>query len=156
MFDAGAPRARSIIFQQPLDVIELKLRAEALAEALAQLLENAAGPLHVDLSRHLDGGVVAVVAPTQRTAEWVGILVGACLTGAPRVARTHALSHLLLHRLRHALRALAHRLERAALRIHRAVGITLAERALGVAHRLAGATERIAFATLVALLALAR
>ena len=45
----------SIILQQPLDVIELELRAEALAEALAQLFEDAAGALHVDLARHLDG-----------------------------------------------------------------------------------------------------
>jgi hypothetical protein len=49
-----------------------------------------------------------------------------------------SLAHLLLHRLRHALRALAHRLKRAPLRFDRAVGIALAKLALGVAHRLAG------------------
>src|SRR5436309_14505769 len=100
--DARAARARSIVFQQPLDVIELELRAEALAEALAQLLENAACPLHVDLARHLDRGVVAVIAAAQRTAERIGILVGARLTGTARVARARALPHLLLHPLRHA------------------------------------------------------
>ena len=43
----------SIILQQPLDVIELLLRAGDVAEALAQFLDDAAGALHVDLARHL-------------------------------------------------------------------------------------------------------
>src|SRR5262249_46083798 len=55
-------------------------------------------------------------------------------------------AHLLLQRLRQALRALAQRLERAALRVDRAVGIALAERAFRLAHRLAGAAELIELA----------
>src|SRR5438874_4076577 len=123
---ARTARARSIVFQQPLDVIEFELRAEVLAETLAQLLENAACALHVDLARHLDRGVVAIVAPAQRTAERIGVLAGARRTGAARIAGPLTLPHLLLHRLRHALRALAHRLERTPLRIHRDVCIAFA------------------------------
>src|SRR2546430_10475084 len=55
----------SEIVEQPLDVVELELPAEALAEAPAWLLEDAARALHVDLARHLHGGVVAVIAPAQ-------------------------------------------------------------------------------------------
>ena len=49
--------------QQPLDIFELELRAEVLAEAPAQFLENAPRALHIDLARHLDRSIVAVVAP---------------------------------------------------------------------------------------------
>src|SRR5690554_371862 len=73
----GPIRTKSEILQQPLDVIELELWAEALAVPLAQFLENAARALHVDLARNLDRGVVAVVAATQRPAERIGVLVGA-------------------------------------------------------------------------------
>src|SRR5215831_1172939 len=66
-----------IISQQPLDVVQLKLRAEVLAEASAQFFQNAARALHVDLARHLDCGVVAVVAPAQGPAKRVGVLLGA-------------------------------------------------------------------------------
>src|SRR5262249_37053387 len=51
------------ISQQPVDVFELELRAEVLAEAPAQFFQNAPRALHVDLARHLDRRVVAVVAP---------------------------------------------------------------------------------------------
>src|SRR2546430_3525938 len=118
----GAPgcRCRSIrattlapseILQQPLDVVELELRAEALAEAPAQLFEDAARALHVDLARHLDGGVVPVVAPAQGTAERIGVLIGARLPGAAGLARTG--THLLLHHLGKPLGALAHGIDRA-------------------------------------------
>ncbi len=50
---------------------------------------------------------------------------------------------MLLHRLREALRALAQRVERAALRIDGAVGVALAEIALGLAHGVAGSAELI-------------
>ena len=55
---------------------------------------------------------------------------------------------LLLHLLRQALRPLAHRLERTALRVDRAVGIALAELTLRVSHRLTGAVELIVAAYL--------
>src|SRR4029077_18618384 len=57
--------------------------------------------------------------------------------------RPGALPHLLLHGLRQRLRALAQGFERAALRIHRAVGVALREIVFGLAHRLAGAAELI-------------
>ena len=44
--------------QQPLDVVELELRAEVLAEAAAQLLKNAARTLNVDFARHLYRGII--------------------------------------------------------------------------------------------------
>ncbi len=65
------------ISQQPLDVFKLELRAEVLAEAPAQFFQNAPRALHVDLARHLDRGVVAVVTPAQGPAERVGLLLGA-------------------------------------------------------------------------------
>src|SRR5262245_108670 len=150
----GRRRGASKILQQPLDIVEFELRAEAFAEAAAQLLENAARALHVDLARHLDGGVVPVVAPAQRAAERIGVLL------RPRLAGTAGLAgagpHLLLHHLRQPLRALAHGVERAALGIDGALGIAVAERAFGVAHGLAGAAElvHLALAGLLTLLAL--
>ena len=60
--------------------------------------------------------------------------------------RAGALSELLLHRLRQSLRALAQRVERAALRVDGAVGVAFAEIAFGVAHRFAGAAELVQFA----------
>ena len=75
------------------------------------------------------------------------------LLPAAGLAGTGAHALLLLHGLRHALCALAHRLERAALRVDRTVGIAFAELAFRLAHRFAGAAELIHFATLLALLA---
>src|SRR5438552_10003201 len=82
---------RSEALQQPLDIFELQLRPEVLAEATAQLFEDAARALHVDLARHLDGDVVAVIAPAQRPSERVGLLLGARLAElpGPAGARTH-------------------------------------------------------------------
>src|ERR1043166_5805617 len=141
----------SKILQQPLDVVELELRTEAFAEAAAQLFEDAARALHVDLARHLDGGVVAVVAPAQGTAERVGVLVGARLAGAAGLARTG--THLLLHHLGEPLGALAHGIDRAPLRVDGAVRVAFAERPFGLSHRLAGAAElvRLGLARLLAL-----
>src|SRR5579859_4808637 len=48
----GRPRPSIIIIlQQPLDVVELDLRPRRIGEALAQLFEDAADLLHVDLAR---------------------------------------------------------------------------------------------------------
>src|SRR5262249_57019385 len=65
----GEPESlnRSVeVLEQPLDVIEFELRAEALTEAATQLLENAAGALHVDLARYFYSHVVAVIASARR------------------------------------------------------------------------------------------
>src|SRR4030081_3439418 len=70
-----ARRKLSVIPQQPLEVFELELRAEALAEAAAQLLEDAARAVHVDLPPHLDRGGVGAVAPARRPAERIGLLL---------------------------------------------------------------------------------
>src|SRR6516165_10330152 len=133
----------SIVLQQPLDVIELFLRAGKVAEALAQFLDDAAGALHVDLARHFYRRVVAVFAPAQRPAERISVLLRARLTEAAGPAGPGTAAHLLLHRLRQALRTFAQGIERAALRVHRAVGIALAEIAGSVAHGIAGVAELI-------------
>jgi hypothetical protein len=68
--------------------------------------------------------------------------VSCCARGWPsRPLRpgTGTLSHLLLHRLRQTLRALAQGIERAPLRVDGAVGVALAETAL----RLAGTMELV-------------
>src|SRR5262249_49294757 len=130
--------------QQPLDIVELELRAEGLAEAPAQLLEDAPRALHVDLAWHLDRGVVAVIAPAERPAERIGLLLGARRPEPAGLAVEAGAHHaLLLHRLGEILRTAAQRLKRAALRIDRAVGVALAELALRIAHRLAGAAELV-------------
>jgi hypothetical protein len=103
----GNDRRRSIILQQPLDVIELFLRAGHVAEALAQFLDDAARALHIDLARHLDGGIVAIIVAAQRPAERIGLLLGARLAEAAAVALPRRFAELVLHRLRQALRALA-------------------------------------------------
>src|ERR1700675_4380339 len=97
---------RSIILEQALDVVELELRAERLAEAAAQFFEDAAGALGGDFAPHPHRGVVAVIASTQRPAERVGVLL--------RAGRAHAAgtavgalallpAHLLLELLGEAL-----------------------------------------------------
>src|ERR1700722_16603590 len=108
-------RHRSIILQQPLDVIEFLLRAGEVAEAFAQFLDDAARALHVDFARNLDAGIVAIVAAAQRTAERIGILLGARLAEPAVAALAGPLPHLLLHRLRETLRALAQIIECARL-----------------------------------------
>src|SRR5205823_9064065 len=140
--------------QQPLDIFELKLRAEVLAETPAQLLENAPRALHVDLARHLDRGVVAVVAPAQGPAKWVGVLLRARRPAPAGLAVRPGTQHpLLLHRLGEVLRASAQSFERAALRVDRAVRVAFSQLAFRLAHGVAGATELIHLA--LPLLALA-
>jgi predicted Zn finger-like uncharacterized protein len=115
----------SEILQQPLDVIELKLRPEAFAEPLAQLLENTSCPLSIDLTGHFDRQVVTIVATAHGSTERIGVLLGARLSPAgPSIgAWPHA---LLLHRLRQSLGPFAHGIECSALAVHRAVSIALA------------------------------
>src|SRR5258708_11365836 len=86
--------------QQPLDIFELELRAEVLAEAPAQFFQNAPRALHVNLARHLDGGVVTVVAPAQGSAERIGLLLGAPQPEPAGLAVRSGTQHALLpHRL---------------------------------------------------------
>ena len=56
---------------------ELLLRTQHVAEAAAQLLDDAACALDVDLARHLHRVVVAVFAPAQRPAERIRVLLRA-------------------------------------------------------------------------------
>src|SRR5262249_9109204 len=120
-------------------------------------LQNATRALHVDLARHLDGGVIAVVAAGQRPAERVGVLVGSGAAHASVRARARTRAHLFLHRLRQPLPAASARVACAPPRSTVAAGIAVAQRALCVPHGLAGAAELVQFVALLALLiALAR
>src|SRR4029453_434997 len=154
---SSRPRAvfrRLEIPEQPLDIVELELRAEGLAEEPAQFLEDAPRALHVDLARHLDRGVVAVVAPPQGPAERGGLLLGA---GRPEPAGPAGGAGgppaLLPPRAGEGLRAPAQSFERAALRVDRAVRVAFSELAFRIAHGVAGAAELTHFA--LPLLALA-
>src|SRR5262249_40583905 len=113
--------------------------------------------LGIDLARHPDGGVVAVIAASQGPAERVGILLGAIsraeaagLAGAGPLV----LPHLLLKLLGKPLRAPAHGIDRAALAIDGAVRIALAERAFRIAHGAVGIRQVVAALALLALLTL--
>src|SRR3954452_16607803 len=97
MFRIARKTRVSIIPQQPLDIIELELRAEALAEAAAQLLDDAAGALHVDFAPDPYGGVVGGVAPAPQPGERVGLLLGALPSEPAWLAGTLAHHALLLH-----------------------------------------------------------
>src|SRR4029450_13733879 len=142
------------ISQQPLDVFELELRAEAFAEAPAQFFQNAPRALHVDLARHLDRGVVAVVAPAQRSAERVGLLLGTRRPEPAGLAVGAGAQHaLLLHGLGEGRRASAQSFERPALGIDRAVRVAFSELTFRLAHGVTGAAELIHLA--LPLLALA-
>src|SRR6478736_7867879 len=147
--------ARSIVFQQSLDVIQFELWTHRIGEAAAQFLKNAARALHVDLARHLDR-LIPIVASvvTHRPPERIGFLVGPLLA-APGLAAWAGSEReaLLLQRLRQRLGAAAHRLDRATLRIDRAVGVAFAQCTFGFTHGVAGAAEFVEIVTLVALLA---
>ena len=84
-----------------------------IAEDEAGLRALVARALHVDLSRHPDGCIVAVVAPAQRPAKRIGLVIGARLTHLSRPTGAGTLPHhaLLLHLLRQVLCASAQRLE---------------------------------------------
>src|SRR5215471_13018860 len=130
--------------QQPLDVVELELRAEVLAEAPAQFFQNAARALHVDFARHLDRGVVAVLTPAQGSPERIGLLLGARPPEPAGLAIRARTQHaLLLHRLGEVLRAAAQSFERAALGIDRTVRVAFAKLTFRLAHGLAGAAKLI-------------
>src|SRR6267154_1101705 len=115
--------APSIILQEPLDVIELDLRPRRVGEPPAQLFENPAHALHVDLAWDLHRVIVGELVVPHRASERIGA-VGAGLLPALGVARAVArlVAIALLQGVGEALGALAQRLQRAALRIHGAVG----------------------------------
>src|SRR5580700_8516868 len=154
---------RSIILQQPLDVIEFDLRTLRIGEAAAQFFQNPAHPLHIDFAGNLHRQVITELAPVQRPSQRIALVAAALLpSGAIAGAIALAVAIALLHRFGETLGALAQRIQRLALRIHGAIGIALAELAAGVAHRVVGLAEavlavtglRIAVLTLLALLAL--
>src|ERR1043166_8857799 len=144
----------SIILQQPLDVVEFDLRAKGFAEPAAQFLEDAAHALHVHFAGDFHRQIVELVA-AQRTAQRI-VVAARALLAAGAVAGTVILAVAVarLHLLREVLRALAQRLDRLALRIHRAIRIALAEPAAGVAHRGIGIAKIVLAVAIVPLLAL--
>src|SRR5258708_30779426 len=130
--------------QQPLDIFELELRTEVLAEAPAQFLENAPRALHIDLARHLDRSIVAVVAPAQGPAERVGLLLGARQPEPAALAVRAGTQHpLLLHRLGERLRSSTQSFAGAALRGDGAVRVAFSQLPFRIAHGIAGAAELI-------------
>src|SRR5262249_34107444 len=125
-----------------------ELRPECFAEAAAKFLNDPACALRVDLARHLDGGVVAIISSSQRAAERVGFLLGAIpraqAAGLAVGAGPLVLPHLLLKLLGKPLRAPAHGIDGAALAVDGAVGIAIAERAFRVAHGAVGIRKVVA------------
>src|ERR1044072_320087 len=98
------PSVTAKILQQPLDVIELDLRARAVPQAAAELFEDATDTLGVDLTGDLDGVVVAEIAAVQRASQRIGLIAAALLTAGP-IAGTIVLpvALALLHRFGHLL-----------------------------------------------------
>lgn len=103
-----------------------------VAEAAAQLLEDLAGALDVDLVRHLHRGTeiraFGALWPPHGIERDIGIA-------------TELAGHPLQHLLRHLLGTLTELLERALLGAGRAIEIALAERLLGFLHGALGAAE---------------
>src|SRR6478735_5084841 len=98
----------SKILQQPLDVVELDLRARAIPQAATELLEDAADALGVDLAEDLDRVVVAQIAAVKWATERIGLIAAALLSFAPFAgAIALPVTIALLHRHRNLLRALA-------------------------------------------------
>src|SRR5262249_12813868 len=142
-----APVPCSEVLQKPLDIVELKLRPKAFAEAFAQLLQNAPRPLRVDLAGNLYSKIVAIVATAHWPSERIGVLLGTRLAASGPAMRPRA-GTLLLHRLRQALGAFPHGIERAPLTVDSAVGIPFAELTFRLAHGLAGISQLAHFVAL--------
>ncbi len=89
----------------------------------------------------------------KRASQRISLIAAALLTASP-IAGTIALpvAIALLHRFGHLLRALAHRVEGLALRVHGAVGVAFAELRAGVAHGAVGGVEAAVVIALVAVL----
>src|SRR2546425_10278352 len=86
---ASRAKPRSIILQEPLDVIELDLRTGRIGEPPAQFFQNPTDPLHVDFAGDLDREIVGEFVVAHRPAERIGAVLRALLA-APRVARAVA------------------------------------------------------------------
>src|ERR1044072_8169399 len=69
-----AERSALVILQTPLGIVEPDRRRVGIGEAAAQLLEDAADALHVDLAGNLDRVVVAEFAAVQGTSERIGLV----------------------------------------------------------------------------------
>src|SRR5690606_11813944 len=120
--------------EQAFEVVAFELRAERVAEAAANLFQDLAGALHVDLVRHLHG--IAEIGSRRGAGASQRVAVGALPAAAFLAAAVLAL-HGLHHLLHHVLRAAPQRFQRLALLADRAFALALAERAFGAAHRLA-------------------
>ncbi|MDB5628692.1 MAG: hypothetical protein JWQ51_1032, partial [Tardiphaga sp.] len=71
---------RSIILQQPLDVIEFDLRTLRIAETAPQLFENAPDALDIDLAGNLDREILADVAAAQWPPQRIALIAAALLS----------------------------------------------------------------------------
>src|ERR1700712_139192 len=141
---AARSRVPLLILQQSLDVVEFDLRALRIGQPAAQFFQDPAHPLHVNLAGNFLRHVVAEFAPVQRPAERIVGLVAALLPAGARAGPIALpLAVALLHRLREALGALAQRIERLSLRIHRTIGIAFAKPTAGIAHRAIGFAEAV-------------
>src|SRR5689334_17056498 len=99
MSATGVARPQLIRLEQPVDVVELFLRALHLAGAAAQLVEDLAALLALELERDLvDAGVDRIAEVAVRAAERILVLAAALalldLGDVLAVARP-ALAHLL-------------------------------------------------------------
>ena len=74
----SASASRSIILQQPLDVIEFDLRAGRVGETAAQFFQDPAHPLHVDLAGDFHRIVVVELVVTHRPASGSLLLAAPC------------------------------------------------------------------------------
>src|SRR6185312_1962152 len=136
-------RQTSVRLQQTVDVVELFLRALLLAGAAAQLVENLAALLALQLERYPVDAVVGrrPHASGLGAAERIAILAAPLLLldlGEVLAVAGAALAHLLGH-VAHALLQVV---ERAALGAAGLARIAAAQRLLGLAHRALGATQR--------------
>src|SRR5690242_17173086 len=96
---SAAQTGASVVLQQPLDVVELELRPRGIAEAAAQLLEDAADALHVDLAGDLLREIVDLAAGMHRTSERIGLLRVLPAAGALAGAVARLIAIALLHRV---------------------------------------------------------
>src|SRR5262245_26569665 len=134
---APGPPRRSLALEQleqAFQVLKFDRRARRLAQAFAQLLQDLAGALDVDLIRHFDPDtwirpVGALWRPPER------------LEFAVVVVEPEARGHLVQHLLGHFTGALAQLLEGATFLLRGAVEIALAQGPLGPIHGFARAAE---------------
>src|ERR1700751_3495076 len=141
------PRSRSISepLQQPLDIIELDLRAEALSGAAPQFVENFASFLQGILVGNLDISPVqrAVVRhwPTERIA--FDLVSGLAVGGRYIIIIGITAAQGALHLLGEFARRLLQLIERFGLGPDRCARLAPLQRLRRVAHRPFSASERI-------------